>query len=103
MKQVDGGITAVQGIRAAGIHAGIKAADAKDMTLIVTDSPAVAAGVFTKNSVTPPRRSSYAASISARHRHKPSLSIVGTPTPAPAKSVWRMHDGWHPQQPSSSI
>ena len=52
MKQIDGGITTVPGIRAAGIHAGIKAADAKDVTLIVTDAPATAAGVFTKNSVT---------------------------------------------------
>ena len=52
MKQIDGGITAVQGVRAAGVHAGIKAADAKDVALIVTDVPAVAAGVFTKNSVT---------------------------------------------------
>ena len=52
MKQIEGGITSVQGVRAAGVHAGIKAADAKDMTLIVTDTPAAAAGVFTKNSVT---------------------------------------------------
>ena len=52
MKQIDGGITAVAGIRAAGLHAGIKAADAKDVALIVTDTPAAAAGVFTKNSVT---------------------------------------------------
>ena len=52
MKQIDGGITAVPGIRAAGVHAGIKAADAKDVALIVTDTPAAAAGVFTKNSVT---------------------------------------------------
>ena len=52
MKQIDGGITAVAGIRAAGLHAGIKAADAKDVALIVTDTPATAAGVFTKNSVT---------------------------------------------------
>lgn len=52
MKQIDGGITAVAGIRAAGLHAGIKAADAKDVALIVTDAPAAAAGVFTKNSVT---------------------------------------------------
>ena len=52
MKQVEGGITAVAGIRAAGLHAGIKAADAKDVALIVTDAPATAAGVFTKNSVT---------------------------------------------------
>ncbi len=52
MKQIDGGITAVDGIRAAGLHAGIKAAGAKDVALIVTDAPAIAAGVFTKNSVT---------------------------------------------------
>ena len=52
MKQIDGGITAVAGIRAAGLHAGIKAPDAKDVALIVTDAPATAAGVFTKNSVT---------------------------------------------------
>ena len=52
MKQIDGGITAVAGIRAAGVHAGIKAADAKDVALIVTDVPATVAGVFTKNSVT---------------------------------------------------
>ena len=52
MKQIEGGITAVAGIRAAGLHAGIKAADAKDVALIVTDTPATAAGVFTKNSVT---------------------------------------------------
>ena len=52
MKQIDGGITAVAGVRAAGVHAGIKAADAKDVALIVTDTPVTAAGVFTKNSVT---------------------------------------------------
>ena len=52
MKQIEGGLTAAQGVRAAGVHAGIKAADTKDMTLIVTDTPAAAAGVFTKNSVT---------------------------------------------------
>ena len=52
MKQIEGGITAVSGVRAAGVHADIKAAEAKDVALIVTDTPATAAGVFTKNSVT---------------------------------------------------
>ena len=52
MKQIDGGITAVPGIQAAGIHAGIKKTKLKDLALIVTDVPATAAGVFTKNSVT---------------------------------------------------
>ena len=52
MKQIEGGITAVSGVRAAGVYAGIKAAEIKDIALIVTDTPAIAAGVFTKNSVT---------------------------------------------------
>ena len=52
MKQIEGGITAVSGVRAAGVHAGIKATEIKDIALIVTDTPAIAAGVFTKNSVT---------------------------------------------------
>ncbi|MCZ6680542.1 MAG: bifunctional ornithine acetyltransferase/N-acetylglutamate synthase, partial [Candidatus Poribacteria bacterium] len=49
MKQVDGGITAVPGISAAGVHAGLKPDDQKDVALIVADVPAVAAGVFTQN------------------------------------------------------
>lgn len=52
MKEIDGGITAVPGVQSAGIHAGIKKAEAKDLALIFTDKPSAAAGVFTKNSVT---------------------------------------------------
>lgn len=52
MKQIEGGITSVAGVKAAGIHAGIKKTEAKDLALIATDAPANAAGVFTKNSVT---------------------------------------------------
>ena len=52
MKQIEGGITAVQGVQAAGIQAGIKKAGIKDLALIYTDTPATAAGVFTSNSVT---------------------------------------------------
>ena len=52
MKQIEGGITAVQGVQAAGIHAGIKKEEAKDIALIYTDTSATAAGVFTINSVT---------------------------------------------------
>ncbi len=47
----DGGITAVPGILAAGLHAGIKAAPAKDLALIYSSNPAVAAGVFTSNRI----------------------------------------------------
>ena len=52
MKQIEGGITSVAGVKAAGVHAGIKKTELEDLALIVTDSPAIAAGVFTKNSVT---------------------------------------------------
>jgi glutamate N-acetyltransferase/amino-acid N-acetyltransferase len=45
---VPGGITAVPGFKASGIHAGLKRVK-KDLALIYSDVPAVAAGVFTSN------------------------------------------------------
>ncbi len=51
MKQISGGITAVPGIRASGVHGGLKPDEQKDVALIVADAPAVAAGVFTRNRV----------------------------------------------------
>lgn len=51
MKQISGGITAVPGIRASGVHGGLKPNNQKDVALIVAGAPAVAAGVFTRNRV----------------------------------------------------
>lgn len=51
MKQISDGITAVPGIRASGVHGGLKSENQKDVALIVADSPTVAAGVFTRNRV----------------------------------------------------
>ena len=51
MHILTGGITAVPGIRAAGIAAGIKKTDVLDLALIVSECDAVAAGVFTTNQV----------------------------------------------------
>lgn len=48
MRQVPGGITAPRGFRAAGVLCGIKA-QGLDLALIVSDSPASAAAVFTTN------------------------------------------------------
>jgi glutamate N-acetyltransferase/amino-acid N-acetyltransferase len=49
---IDGGITAVPGILAAGIHAGIKPSPAaRDLALVYSSTPATAAGVFTTNRV----------------------------------------------------
>ncbi len=44
----------VPGFKAAGIVSGIKASGAKDLTLVVSDAPAITAGVFTKNRVQSP-------------------------------------------------
>jgi glutamate N-acetyltransferase / amino-acid N-acetyltransferase len=48
---IDGGITAVPGILAAGLHAGIKASSVRDLALIYSSTPATAAGVFTTNKI----------------------------------------------------
>jgi glutamate N-acetyltransferase/amino-acid N-acetyltransferase len=44
-----GGVTTPRGFRAAGVSAGIKANQGLDLALIVSDTPATAAGVFTLN------------------------------------------------------
>jgi glutamate N-acetyltransferase/amino-acid N-acetyltransferase len=50
IEECGGGISAPQGFRAAGVHCGIKKAK-KDLALVATTSPAVAAAVFTTNKV----------------------------------------------------
>ncbi len=49
MKQIEGSITAIPGIRASGVEAGIKTASKKEVALIVAEKPVPAAGVFTIN------------------------------------------------------
>lgn len=51
MKQIEGGITAANGFEAAGVNAGIKYKNRNDMALIFSETPCVAAGVFTTNIV----------------------------------------------------
>ena len=46
---IAGGVTSARGFRAAGIAAGIKASQAPDLALIVSDTTARAASVFTTN------------------------------------------------------
>ena len=48
---VSGGVTAPKGFRAAGITAGLKASGAKDLALILSETDAIAAGVFTTTQV----------------------------------------------------
>lgn len=47
----DGNATSAQGFLAAGVKAGIKESGNYDMALIYSESPAVAAGAFTRNAV----------------------------------------------------
>ncbi len=51
MKKVKGGVCAPKGFKAAGITCGIKKSGKPDLSLIVSEVPAVAAGVFTTNQV----------------------------------------------------
>lgn len=51
MKIIEGGVTAAKGFEAAGVEAGIKYQDRKDMALIYSQAPCRAAGVFTSNVV----------------------------------------------------
>ena len=54
MKLISGGVTAAKGFRAAGVHAGVKAgssADKNDLAMVLCDTEASAAGVYTMNRV----------------------------------------------------
>ena len=51
MKQIDGGVTAAKGFQAAGVEAGVKYQNRKDMALIYSEAPCVVAGTFTTNVV----------------------------------------------------
>jgi len=51
MKVIDGGINAPIGFEAAGIEAGVKYQNRKDMAIIYSEQPCVVAGTFTSNIV----------------------------------------------------
>lgn len=52
VKVIDGGVTAAKGYKAAGLRAGIKEGKTnKDMAMLLSETPAVCAGVFTRNLV----------------------------------------------------
>ncbi|MCR5301837.1 MAG: bifunctional glutamate N-acetyltransferase/amino-acid acetyltransferase ArgJ [Lachnospiraceae bacterium] len=51
MEKTEGGVTAAKGFMAAGVAAGIKYTDRKDVAMIFSESPATVAGMFTSNVV----------------------------------------------------
>lgn len=69
---VNGGVTAPKGFLACGIRAGIKKSGNPDLALLYSETPAVAAGVFTTNAF---KASSVRLSI-ANLRNKTHRAIV---------------------------
>lgn len=51
MDIIEGGVTAAEGFKATGINVGIKNGTKRDMALIASVSPCIAAGTFTQNRV----------------------------------------------------
>jgi glutamate N-acetyltransferase/amino-acid N-acetyltransferase len=49
LKKIEGGITAISGVQAAGVNCGLKKNNGDDLALIYLFHPAVCAGVFTTN------------------------------------------------------
>lgn len=69
---VDGGVTAAGGFTASGVHCGIrKNRSKKDLALIVSDVPASAAAVFTRNRVI-----GAPCTVSQRHLHNGTARAV---------------------------
>ena len=51
IKQIEGGVTAAKGFKAAGVAAHIKYDNRKDLAMIFSEAPATVAGMFTSNVV----------------------------------------------------
>lgn len=51
MKKIEGGVTAAKGFEAAGVEAGVKYTDRKDMAIVYSSVPCAVAGTFTTNVV----------------------------------------------------
>lgn len=51
MKQIEGGVTAAKGFEAAGVEAGVKYKNRKDMAMVFSTAPCKVAGTFTTNVV----------------------------------------------------
>jgi glutamate N-acetyltransferase / amino-acid N-acetyltransferase len=62
LEPLDGGITAVPGVRAGGVISGVKPSGRSDLALVATDEPAAAALVTTRNLVKAP-----ACTLSEQH------------------------------------
>jgi glutamate N-acetyltransferase/amino-acid N-acetyltransferase len=80
------GVTVAKGFRAAGVSAGIKTNKNADLALLVSETPATAAAVFTTNlaQAAPVLVSIEAPETDPGAPPAPSSSTAGAPTRAPA-------------------
>ncbi|MDR0350535.1 MAG: bifunctional glutamate N-acetyltransferase/amino-acid acetyltransferase ArgJ, partial [Coriobacteriales bacterium] len=76
-----GGLGAVRGLHSAGVSAGFRRNPARsDLALVVTDKPAVAAGVFTRNTFC-------AAPVAVSRQHLAQAAIEDAENPVPNAGV----------------
>ena len=72
---IEGGLGAVKGLRCSGVYAGFRRNPGrKDLALVVTNSPAVASAVFTKNTFS-------AAPVCVSRKHLASMSMADVSSP----------------------
>ena len=81
-------IAVPQGFRLAGVYCGVKRNTSKlDLSLIVSDRPAVAAGVYTQNLRLRRAGGARSSAHAGRATFARSSSTRATPTPAPASAA----------------
>ena len=84
---IEGGVTAAKGFQAAGVHCGIRKNRAKkDLGLIVSDRPASAAAVYTRNLV---KGAPLTVTQAPTAGPAPSSATAALPTPARSTALRR--------------
>lgn len=87
-QKIAGGVTAPRGYRAAGIAAGLKPSGMSDLALIVSDSSAIAAGVFTTSQVTAACVEYCRQRLVAAHNARAILCNAGQANAATGNQGW---------------
>lgn len=86
---VTGGITAPKGFKAAGIAAGLKPSGVKDLTLILSETEAIAAGVFTTSQVRAACVDYCRQSLQAKASARAIMCNAGQANAATGKQGWQ--------------
>lgn len=87
-QEINGGVTAPRGYRAAGITAGLKPSGLPDLALIVSDVEAIAAGVFTTSQVRAAPVDYCRQRLQAKHSAHAILCNAGQANAATGSQGW---------------